>query len=79
MQGFLARSRGIPAVDIYRLARRTNRRLVLCGHSLGGAVAVLVTVAILKAMATMKPGQKQVPVKCITFSQPPVGNAALKE
>jgi alpha-beta hydrolase superfamily lysophospholipase len=38
LQGFLARAKGIPALELYRLAQKKNRRLVLCGHSLGGAV-----------------------------------------
>ena len=38
LQGFLARANGIPAVELYRLAKKKDRRLVLCGHSLGGAV-----------------------------------------
>lgn len=37
-RGFLARANGIPALDLYNLAQKRNRKLVLCGHSLGGAV-----------------------------------------
>ncbi|PKU73452.1 uncharacterized protein LOC110108576 isoform X1 [Dendrobium catenatum] len=80
-RGFLARAKGIPALEIYRLAQKKNRNLVLCGHSLGGAVAALATLAILRVLASssISQGHGKVQVKCITFSQPPVGNAALKD
>ncbi|KAG0533023.1 hypothetical protein BDA96_04G156400 [Sorghum bicolor] len=79
-RGFLARANGIPALDLYNLAQKRNRKLVLCGHSLGGAVAALATLAILRVIATT-PSKEDIRlhVKCITFSQPPVGNAALRD
>uniref|UniRef100_A0A1J3CEG7 Protein EDS1 n=1 Tax=Noccaea caerulescens TaxID=107243 RepID=A0A1J3CEG7_NOCCA len=80
-RGFLARAKGIPALELYRLAQKKKRKLVLCGHSLGGAVAALATLAILRVVAasSTKKGNGNVHVKCITFSQPPVGNAALRD
>ncbi|XP_066321700.1 uncharacterized protein [Miscanthus floridulus] len=79
-RGFLARANGIPALDLYNLAQKRNRKLVLCGHSLGGAVAALATLAILRAIATTPSKEdNRLHVKCITFSQPPVGNAALRD
>ncbi|XP_058093502.1 uncharacterized protein LOC131239688 isoform X2 [Magnolia sinica] len=80
-RGFLARAKGIPALELYRLAQKKNRKLVLCGHSLGGAVAALATLAILRVIASSSPRKENenVQVKCITFSQPPVGNAALRD
>lgn len=80
-RGFLARAKGIPALELYRLAQKKKRKLVLCGHSLGGAVAALATLAILRVIATSSSSKEseKVLVKCITFSQPPVGNAALRD
>lgn len=80
-RGFLARAKGIPALELYRLAQKKNRKLVLCGHSLGGAVAALATLAILRVIAASSPSKEneRIQVKCITFSQPPVGNSALRD
>ncbi|XVF21301.1 hypothetical protein REPUB_Repub12eG0079100 [Reevesia pubescens] len=80
-RGFLARAKGIPALELYRLAQKKKRKLVLCGHSLGGAVAALATLAILRVIAVSSSSKEseKVQVKCITFSQPPVGNAALRD
>lgn len=80
-QGFLARAKRIPAVELYKLAQKRGLKLVLCGHSLGGAVAVLATLAILRAIpsASLAKAGDGIQVKCVTFSQPPVGNAALRE
>lgn len=36
----MARAKGIPALELYRLAQKKKRKLVLCGHSLGGAVSI---------------------------------------
>ncbi|KAK9159779.1 hypothetical protein Syun_006120 [Stephania yunnanensis] len=80
-RGFFGRAKGIPALELYRLAQKKKRKLVLCGHSLGGAVAALATLAILRVVAASSPSKEneKVQVKCITFSQPPVGNAALRD
>jgi len=47
-QGFMARAKGIPALELYRLAQKKKRKLVLCGHSLGGAVSLIHPIWILK-------------------------------
>lgn len=44
-------------------------------------MAALATLAILRVIAVSSPlkDNEKFQVKCITFSQPPVGNAALRE
>jgi Lipase (class 3) len=49
--GFLSRARAIPVVHLYLEARRRGRRLVLCGHSLGGAVAQVSALRLLLALS----------------------------
>jgi len=74
--GFLARSRDIPAVALFALAQHRRQQLVFCGHSLGGAVAVLCTLRLLRELGSLgKLGH----VRCITFGMPGVGSAALAE
>lgn len=46
LQGFLARAKGIPALELYKLAKKKNRKLVLCGHSLGGAVSTVLYILL---------------------------------
>jgi pimeloyl-ACP methyl ester carboxylesterase len=48
---------------------------VLCGHSLGGAVAKLCTLRLLREQPEWPPPR----VRCITFATPAVGNSALAE
>ncbi|KAK9944653.1 hypothetical protein M0R45_010213 [Rubus argutus] len=76
-RGFLALAKGIPDLELYRLAQKKKRNLVLCGHSLGGAVAVSATLAILRVVAASSSSKENgnVRVKCITFSRPPVEQA----
>ena len=84
-RGFLARARAIPIVHLYDEARRRRRRLVLCGHSLGGAVAAVSAVRLLLALRAL-PGERggtaaddALPVlRVVSFAQPPVGDAALR-
>lgn len=51
-RGFLQRARAIPIMHLYAEARRRKKRLVLCGHSLGGAVAAVSRSWRLHAFAT---------------------------
>ena len=69
-RGFLARARGVPVDVLASLATARGARLVMTGHSLGGAVAQLVTLRLLKGGAPL-------PVSCVAFAAPALGNAAL--
>lgn len=71
-RGFLARSRHIPVEALYAHATSQGKTLVLCGHSLGGAVALLCTLRLLQGLSSSTRS-----VQCICFGTPAVGNAAL--
>ncbi|DBA88587.1 TPA: hypothetical protein ACH3X1_004236 [Trebouxia sp. C0004] len=73
--GFLNRARGVPIQELYKLAKKLKKRLVLTGHSLGGAIALLCTLDLLHSL-----GDEPNPsVTCVGFATPAVGNAALAE
>ncbi|GBF95558.1 triacylglycerol lipase [Raphidocelis subcapitata] len=54
--GFSGRSLAVPLESLYSQAAATGKRLVLCGHSLGGAVALLCTVKLLRVWAARELG-----------------------
>ena len=76
-RGFAARAREVRAHvrAAWRRARERGDRFVLCGHSLGGAVATLAAVAIL---AESDESQSTAELRCVAFASPPVGNSALR-
>ncbi|KAH7277516.1 hypothetical protein KP509_39G055000 [Ceratopteris richardii] len=63
--GFLERAKSIP-LDFFRRLLIRNERVVLTGHSLGGAVASLVTLRLLEATGRWCHEQ----VQCYTFGSP---------
>ncbi|PSC69406.1 cytochrome P450, partial [Micractinium conductrix] len=73
--GYLRRAAAVPAEQLYALARVQGKRLVLAGHSLGGAVATLCALRLLDALPT----EAHAAVSAVAFAAPPVGNAALAE
>ena len=90
-RGFLTRARAIPIVHLYQEARRRKRRLVLCGHSLGGCVAAVSALRLLLALREhpspeaaraargLTCADDALPlVRVISFAQPPVGDANLR-
>jgi hypothetical protein len=72
--GFLARAQGVASEvqALYARAGAEGRDMVLCGHSLGAAVAMLATLQLLGADSGAA-GR----VRCVGFAAPAVGNAAL--
>eukprot|EP00884_Botryococcus_braunii_P014665 jgi/Botrbrau1/2319/Bobra.39_1s0008.1 len=74
-RGFLSRARAIPIEALYRHACQHGKELILTGHSLGGAVAVLCMLRLLGEL----PPNSQPSVRCLTFACPAIGNAALAE
>jgi len=69
-RGFISRADAIAIDASHARARGLGKRLVMCGHSLGGAVAALATVRLL----SREPNAR---VRCVAFALPPIGNAAL--
>lgn len=65
--GFLKRAMDIPIHALYRIACIVKgKQLVVCGHSLGGAISALSTWRLLSEMGALDS------VKCITFGSPGV-------
>jgi len=81
-RGFLARARGVPVALLAAHAAAHGRRLVLCGHSLGGAVATMSALNLLRREADGGGGgggggTAAGEVSCVTFAAPALGNAQL--
>ena len=71
-RGFLARAETVAADVMFARARARGKRLVMCGHSLGGATAALATVILL-----LRRPEAAGRVRCVTFAMPPVGDESL--
>lgn len=67
--------------DLYRQAASRGKRLVLSGHSLGGCVALLCTLRLLRALEMSKeaPAAPGLQPLCVTLAAVPVGNHSLSQ
>lgn len=75
--GFLEQSLSIPMEELYRLfVYKRRKRLILCGHSLGGALAVLCTIRMLQILDQNSRDMKM--IRCFTFGSPGVGDEEVK-
>lgn len=74
-RGFLTRAEMVAVEATYegKVLGRGNARLVMCGHSLGGATAALATVLFL-----LKRPEASRAVRCVTFGCPPIGDDGLR-
>lgn len=72
-RGYLRRVDALPISQLFALAAAQGKRLVLTGHSMCGAVAVLAALRLLSRL----PPELHSSVKAIGFATPPLGNAAL--
>jgi pimeloyl-ACP methyl ester carboxylesterase len=74
-RGFLGRAAAVQAEALWAHARARGLRLVLCGHSLGGAVAQLCTLRLLRLLRGAPPPPRE--LRCVVFGAPAIGNSAL--
>ncbi len=73
-RGFVNRAESVAMDVAYDRARASGRRLVMCGHSLGGATATLATLMLL-----LRRPEAAKHVRCVAFACPPLGNAQLTQ
>ena len=66
-RGFVERSKSVPVESFYIYARRKGKRLVMSGHSLGGAVAMLASIRLLMALEDTGSNHQ---VRCFSFGSP---------
>eukprot|EP00976_Prorocentrum_cordatum_P104972 1194106-Prorocentrum_minimum.AAC.2 len=66
-RGFLQRAQQVPVMQLYQMARRKGLRLVFCGHSLGGAVAAICTVMLMKQLSASVTPDGCVPLVVAVF------------
>ena len=84
-RGFAARARATRAsvAAAWRAARALGKRLVLCGHSLGGAVAALAALTLLLELDHLDRDDHRAPrpgetLLCAAFAAPPVGDESTR-
>ncbi len=78
--GFLSRANLFPLKKILDEKEYTNRNIIFCGHSMGGAVATIVAIfAMLEEKKREGFEEKHRTIKCFTFGSPMVGDTDLQK
>ncbi len=83
--GFLEKASQFPTETILSDKDLKDKEIILCGHSLGGAIATIVAVNMIVAAtkryeATRQGGDSvRRVIKCVTFGAPMVGDSAFRE
>ena len=78
--GFFERAVSFPFEMILSEEDFKDREIVICGHSLGGAVATIVAIIMMAKEASQnKAGSKGRSIKCVTFGSPLIGDETLKK
>ena len=78
--GFLLRAKGFPADKILNDEGYRGRDIVVCGHSLGGAVATVVSIVLMLEVERRRNAgaDDRRNVSCITFGAPMIGDSDLR-
>ncbi len=77
--GFFRRAKIFPVMKILNESEFSNRNLIFCGHSMGGAVAAIVTIFALIEMEKRQGFQDKRSIRCFTFGAPLIGDSSLQE
>lgn len=72
--GFMRKAKLVPVEELLMDMQRQRHRVILCGHSLGGAVASLAATRLLSMVA-----EQRHDVLCITFGAPSFADAGFSE
>lgn len=73
-RGFAARAEAVAVDAVYDVkVLGEGKRLIMCGHSLGGATAALATLMFL-----LRRPEAATRVRCVTFAAPPIGDDGLR-
>ena len=77
--GFYNRAKKFPLQKFLNEKAYEGRNLIFCGHSLGGAVAAIVTIFALQAVKKREGFGDRRKIRCFTFGAPMIGDADLKQ
>ncbi|KAL3679878.1 hypothetical protein R1sor_022834 [Riccia sorocarpa] len=76
--GFAQRAESVP-IDFFLKLLDAGEEIIFTGHSMGGAVASLLTLRVLESESNRKGGMFEEQVRCITFGTPLFASTRLAE